>query len=64
MKYYYICKSIREDKKSMKYQNIREEELKNKITQDFFQDFDASSILKNIDFCVKPINKSSNNNLS
>jgi hypothetical protein len=40
----------------MKYQNIREEEIKNKVGQDFFQDFDTSTILKSIDFCVKPKN--------
>ena len=44
----------------MKYQNIREEELKNKVAQDFFQDFDASTILKNIDFCIKPKNNTPN----
>ena len=36
----------------MKYQNIREEELKNKVGQDFFFHFDTSKIVGNIDFCV------------
>jgi len=38
----------------MKYSNIREEELKNKVWQDFFAWFDTSEIIWNIDFCVKP----------
>ena len=36
----------------MKYQNIREEEVKNKVGQDFFANFDSSKIIGNIDFCV------------
>ncbi len=32
--------------------NIREEELKNKIEQDFFEIFDCTKIIGNIDFCV------------
>ena len=38
----------------MKYKNIREEELKNKVGSDFFTDFDTTSIVGNIDFCVLP----------
>ena len=38
----------------MKYKNIREEELKNKVGIDFFADFDTTSIVGNIDFCVLP----------
>ena len=38
----------------MKYKNIREEELKNKVGADFFADFDTTSIVGNIDFCVLP----------
>ena len=38
----------------MNYQNIREEELKNKVAHDFFQDFDATEIIGNIDFTVFP----------
>ncbi len=36
----------------MKYQNIREEELKNKVSQDYFADFDTTKIIGNIDFCI------------
>jgi len=37
----------------MKYTNIPEEEIKNKVTQDFFQQFDCTTILGKIDFAVK-----------
>ena len=37
----------------MKYQSLREEELKNKIAADFFSQFDNTEIIKNIDFAVK-----------
>ena len=37
----------------MKYRNIREEELKNKIGQDFFGKFDCTEIIRDIDFAVK-----------
>ena len=36
----------------MKYQNIREEELKIKISQDYFWQYDCSKIVGNVDFCV------------
>ena len=36
-----------------KYQNILEEELKNKVAKDFFKKFDCTQILKRIDFSVK-----------
>lgn len=36
----------------MKYQNIREEELKNKVAQDYFWIYDCTKIIGNIDFCV------------
>ena len=36
----------------MKYQNIREEELKNKIVQDYFWLHDCTKILGNVDFAV------------
>jgi len=36
----------------MKYQNIREEELKNKVVQDYFWLYDCSKIIGNVDFCV------------
>ena len=38
----------------MKYKNIREEELKNKIGADWFAAFDTTAILGNIDFSVFP----------
>jgi len=38
----------------MKYQNIREEELKNKVGADWFISFDTTEILGNIDFTVFP----------
>jgi len=37
----------------MKYQNILEEAVKNKVTQDFFSKFDCTNILGKIDFAVK-----------
>ena len=36
----------------MKYQNIKEEELKNKIAQDYFWLYDCTKIIGNVDFCV------------
>lgn len=36
----------------MKYANIREEELKNKVAQDYFWTYDCSKIIGNVDFCV------------
>lgn len=36
----------------MSYGNIREEELKNKISHDYFNIFDCTKIVGNIDFCV------------
>ena len=38
----------------MKYKNIREEELKNKVGADWFSTFDTTEILGNIDFTVLP----------
>ena len=38
----------------MKYKNIREEELKNKVAADLFKSFDATEIIGNIDFTVFP----------
>ena len=37
----------------MKYSNVLEEEIKNKVTQDFFSKFDCTKILGKIDFAVK-----------
>jgi hypothetical protein len=36
----------------MKYANIREEELKNKLAQDLFWKYDCTKIIGNVDFCV------------
>ncbi len=36
----------------MKYINIREEELKNKVAQDYFWLYDNTKIIGNVDFCV------------
>ncbi len=38
----------------MKYKNIREEELKNKVGTDWFKSFDTTEILGNVDFTVFP----------
>lgn len=38
----------------MKYKNIREEELKNKVGNDWFKQYDTTEILGNIDFTVFP----------
>ena len=38
----------------MKYKDIREEELKNKVSTDWFKQFDTTEILGNIDFTVLP----------
>lgn len=38
----------------MKYQNIREEELKNKVGAEWFKNFDTTEILGNVDFTVFP----------
>jgi len=39
-------------KDEMSYGNIREEELKNKVAQDYFNVFDCTKIIGYIDFCV------------
>ncbi|MEW6774056.1 MAG: hypothetical protein AB1304_08675 [Bacteroidota bacterium] len=39
-------------KQKIKYQNIREEELKNKVAQDYFWQYDCTKIIGNLDFCV------------
>jgi len=39
-------------KNPMSYENIREEELKNKIAQDYFGQYDCTRIVGNVDFCV------------
>ena len=42
----------------MKYKNIREEELKNKVGSDWFKQYDTTEIIGNIDFTVFPIQDS------
>jgi hypothetical protein len=44
----------------MVYNNIREEELKNKVAKDFFNAFDCTKIVGNLDFCVTLAAKSQN----
>jgi len=36
----------------MRYQGIREEELKNKVAKDYFGMYDCTRIIGNVDFCV------------
>ncbi len=36
----------------MKYKNIREEELKNKVAKDYFWIYDSTKIVGNVDFCI------------
>ncbi len=36
----------------MKYMDMREEELKNKVAQDYFWIYDCTKIIGNVDFCV------------
>lgn len=36
----------------MKYSNIREEELKNRVAEDYFWQYDCNKIIGNVDFCV------------
>lgn len=43
---------VTETKDQMKYKNIREEELKNKVGADWFKQFDTTEIIGNIDFTV------------
>jgi len=44
----------------MIYKNIREEELKNKVGQDYFSKYDSTKIVGNIDFCVSTLSKDQN----
>lgn len=39
----------------MKYQNIKEEDLKNKVAKDYFWLYDCTKIIGNVDFCVSMI---------
>ena len=36
----------------MPYQNLREEEIKNKFASDYFAGFDTTKIIGNVDFCI------------
>ncbi|MDR2836820.1 MAG: hypothetical protein LBV69_11650, partial [Bacteroidales bacterium] len=36
----------------MRYQGIREEELKNNVAEDFFKNYDSTKIIGNIDFTI------------
>ncbi|MFY7786777.1 MAG: hypothetical protein ACOVQA_02780, partial [Thermoflexibacteraceae bacterium] len=36
----------------MKYQNLREEELKSRIGENYFWLYDYNTIIGNVDFCV------------
>ncbi|TAG53934.1 MAG: hypothetical protein EAZ27_09885, partial [Cytophagales bacterium] len=47
----------------MSYANIREEELKNKISKDYFWMYDCTKIIGNVDFCVSMLSESSNSEL-
>jgi len=38
----------------MFYKNIPEEELKNKVAQDYFLDYDCTKIIGKVDFCILP----------
>lgn len=40
-----------------RYEGFREKELKNKVAADYFNDYDNTQIIGNIDFCVAPRNK-------
>ena len=49
------CNTTSKDEiRQMKYKNIREEELKNKVGSDWFKSYDTTEILGNIDFTVFP----------
>ncbi len=42
----------------MKYQNIQEEEIKNKIAKDYFEVYNCTKIIGDIDFCVAMLEES------
>ena len=48
----YNHKKQLKNRQQMKYLNIREEELKNKVAQDYFWIHDTTKIIGNVDFCV------------
>ena len=39
----------------MKYKDVREDEIKQKVARDFFSKFDTTQFIGNIDFCVAPV---------
>ena len=39
----------------MKYEDVREDEIKQKVARDFFAKFDTTQFIGNIDFCVAPV---------
>ncbi len=43
----------------MAYANIREEELKNRVAQEYFAPFNCAKIIGNVDFCVTLVNEHS-----
>ncbi len=45
------------------YENIREEELKSRVAEDYFADFDYKKIIGNIDFCITSSNLSETESL-
>jgi len=44
----------------MQYKNIAEEELKNKVVQDYFSEYDCTKIIGKVDFCILPRQKQLN----
>jgi len=38
----------------MRYPNIPEEELKNRVAQGYFTEYDCTKIIGKVDFCVLP----------
>jgi hypothetical protein len=46
--------TVTDENRLMKYKNIREEELKNKVGAEWFKSFDTTVILGNVDFTVFP----------
>ena len=47
----------------MKYANVQEQEIKNKVAQDVFGSFDCSAVIGNIDFCVSPVKTEKEQNI-
>ena len=53
MIYETLSKFIGLEEIKMKYLNMREEELKNKVAHDYFWLYDCTKIVGNVDFCVR-----------